>query len=124
MHHMMRENHPSTLPESEPSNSADDAPAFVKGDFTILYDYVFNDLIKNRKAGTNKDDGSGNLTQDLKRDIEVAVEAFRGPAVPPLLSPIPLDSFGSPQAVQEPPELQAAKMEFLRSFAETQARSG
>jgi hypothetical protein len=89
MHPMLRQHPPAALPESEPPASAD--PAFVKGDFTILYDYIFNDLIKNRKDGINKDDGS---PQDFKEDIEAAVEAFRGPATPPLLSPIPLDSFG------------------------------
>ncbi|XP_046650880.1 uncharacterized protein LOC124341959 isoform X2 [Daphnia pulicaria] len=70
MHPMLRQHPPAALPESEPPASAD--PAFVKD-------------------GINKDDGS---PQDFKEDIEAAVEAFRGPATPPLLSPIPLDSFG------------------------------
>lgn len=131
MHQMLKQYPPAALPKSPSSNSADNAPGkslpLIKGDFTILYDYVFNHLIKNRKARVNKIDGSTGASgsQDYKKDVQDAVEAFKGPAVPPLLSPIPLDSMGSPLvAVQEPAELQAAKMEFLRAFAEAQTRSG
>jgi hypothetical protein len=129
MQQMLKQYPPTALTETSSPNSPNGAQGqslpSIKGDFTILYDYVFNHLIRNRKTGNNKNNDSTGASgsQDYKKAVQDAVKAFKGPIVPPLVSPIPLDSIG-PLSVQEPPELQAAKMEFLRAFAEAQTRSG
>lgn len=111
--------------------SIDSTSNSFKGDFNALYDFVFDHLIKKQnKTGQNKEngsylDGSQDDSQtapyDYKKAVETAVEAFKGPVVPPPLSaPVVWDI---PQQVPDPPELQAAKMEFLRAFAEAQSRA-
>ncbi len=112
-----------------PVPSSGDGNTF-KGDFTTLYSHVFDHLVKNKKAGINKEDGSylensADGSYDYKKAVEDAVDAFRGPPVPPHISPVALGTWNPPQvaAVEEPPELKAAKMEFLRAFAEAQTRA-
>ncbi|KZS05170.1 Uncharacterized protein APZ42_031751 [Daphnia magna] len=58
-----------------------------------------------------------------RKAIEAAVDAFRGPDVPALVSPIPLDTWGLRLTVPEPPEQQATKMKLLKSIAEAQVRT-
>ena len=104
--------------------SSGDGSTF-KQDFSTLYSHVFDHLVKNKNSGMdmegihNSVDGS----YDYKKAVEEAVGAFRGQPVPPLLSPVPLSPPHQVTAVEEPPELKAAKMEFLRAFAEAQARA-
>lgn len=122
----LRTNTPATGSQSPLSTSMDvnkESTAVLKGDFNILDDYVFDNIIKNRKPGMGDD---GLVVDESRKSIEAAVDAFRGPDVPALISPIPLDAWGLPLTVQEPPELQATKLELLRSFGERepQARTG
>lgn len=131
---ILRQYPPTDLQPSFKSSTGEksiDSPPF-KGDFNALYDFVFDHLIKNQnKTGKNKENGSyleGSpdnsetlVPYDYKRAVESAVEAFKGPVVPP---PLPTSVvWDIPQQVPDPPELQAAKMEFLRAFAEAQARA-
>lgn len=115
---------PAAVSQSPSSNSMDDnkeQTAVIKGDFNILHDYVHDNIIKNRKPGII-DDGGSAANEDRKA-IEAAVDAFRGPDVPALVSPIPLDTWGLRLKVPEPPEQQATKMKLLKSIAEAQVRT-
>ncbi|KAI9554419.1 hypothetical protein GHT06_019691 [Daphnia sinensis] len=58
-----------------------------------------------------------------RKAIEAAVDAFKGPDVPALVQPIPLDAWGLRLTVPESPEKQATKMKLLKSFAEAQVRT-
>ncbi|XP_059351397.1 uncharacterized protein LOC130695818 [Daphnia carinata] len=66
----------------------------------------------------NKEPTAVNKADEDRKAIEAAVDAFKGPDVPALVSPIPLDTWGLRLAVPEPPEKQATKMELLKALAE------
>lgn len=122
--------YPPTAGQKSLTPSTKDANSPVsntfKGDFNALYDFVFDHIVKKLPRNQSKEDGSDasetGVPYDYEKAIEDAIDAFKGPAVPPNVSLIPLNPWDVPQQVQDPPELQIAKMDFLRAFAEAQAR--